>query len=117
MIGEQPAGFLQILFQNGVQDIDMFPVAGPIPDGAPGGDPDQVQVVHQAAHQVGGILISKRVHQFQVEAVVQLDQRRRRLGGIAGAVVLVLEQQCAHIHCPLRVHHGEALAEDRGLQQ
>ena len=52
-----------------------------------------------------------------MKAVIQLDQRGRRFGGISRAVVLMLEQQGTHVHGPLGVHHGEALAEDHRLQQ
>ena len=117
MLGEQLAGGLLLLLEDGVQNGDVFLVTHLIAQRPPGGDADQVQIVHQAAHQLGGVLIVQGVHQLQVELVVQVNEGGGGLSGPARLVVLVLQQQGPHIGGPLEVHLIEALAEDHGLQQ
>ena len=59
----------------------------------------------------------KCVNQLQVKFVVQFNKRRSRLARVSGLVVLMLEQQRAHVHRPLEIHLVKALMENQRFQQ
>lgn len=95
----------------------MLPVTDLITAWTPGCDADEVEIFREAAHELGGILVVKCVNQLQVKFVVQFNKRRSRLARVSGLVVLMLEQQRAHVHRPLEIHLVKALMENQRFQQ
>ena len=117
MLGEQLAGSLLLLLKDGVQNGDVLLITYLIAQGPPCGNANQVQIVYQAAHQLGGILIVKGVHQRQMELVVQINEGGGGLSSLPRLIVLMLQQQGPHVGSPLEVHLIKTLPEDHGLQE
>lgn len=86
----------------------MLPITDLITAWTPGCDADEVEIFREAAHELGGILVVKCVNQLQVKFVVQFNKRRSRLARVSGLVVLMLEQQRAHVHRPTGDPPGES---------
>ena len=95
----------------------MLPITDLITAWTPGCDADEVEIFREAAHELGGILVVKCVNQLQVKFVIQFNKRRSRLARVSGLVVLMLEQQRAHVHRPLEIHLVKALMENQRFQQ
>ncbi len=100
MFDQKLTGGLLLLLENGVQNRDMLLVADLITERLPGGNADQVQKIHKAAHQLGRILIMERIYKGQMELVIQFDQGRGRLPILSGSVILVFQQERAHLCGP-----------------
>ena len=117
MIRQKLAGSVLLLVKDGIQNGNMLLIADLISKGFPCCNTNEVQVVYQTAHELGSILIMKGIHQVQMEFVIQRNEGRGSLTGLACLIILVFQQQISHISGPLKVHLIKTLPKDHRFQQ